>query len=626
MPNIANIVDNILSDSGVDISVLVPNSRTITINGVTYDLSVNRAWTIPVGSGTVTSVAASVPTGFDIAGSPITSSGTLAITFAAGYSLPTTAKQTQWDTAYTNRITSASLPLSITANVISIAKADALTDGYLSSTDWATFNAKQSALSGVGFVKVVGSTISYDNTSYTPTSRLLTINGTSYDLTSDRSWTITPGSGMRNVQSFTATSGQTTFAVTGGYTVNLVDVYVNGARLSSADFTATNGTSVVLAIGVVTNDIVEIIAYTASLSSGINGSGTTGYVPKFTSSNTLANSLIFSNASAVGIGTATPSATLHVIGTALISGALTANSFVKSGGTASQILAADGSVITAGTNVTISGGVISATGGGGGITGSGTTNYIPKWSGSTALGNSQIFNNGTSIAMFNAANGTGYALEFNNNASQPRIDIIDNGAYTVQLKSLGGAVYLSNSSVNPMIFSTSGVERLRILSTGNVGIGISTPALMLHVNGDIRTKMVHFNANSENRGHRIYSRTMDVNAYTTATNMRFTVAAGNNVQFQYEVTFHATRTTSGNLAEIWYLKYTAGIAYNTSGTPNERWWDLREQAGNGIAGVNRNNQNGYFEIQNSAFDSGCRLTCVVKITCSNWDVVTVTYP
>lgn len=632
------------------------------------------------GTGTVTSVAASVPTGFDIAGSPITSSGTLAITFAAGYSLPTTAKQTQWDTAYSNRITSASLPLSITANVISITKADSSTDGYLSAADWATFNAKQSALSGVGFVKVVGSTISYDNTSYTPTSRLLTINGTSYDLTTDRSWTITPGSGMRNVLSFTATSGQTTFSVTGGYTVNLVDVYVNGARLSSADFTATNGTSVVLATGVVTNDIVEIIAYTASLSSGINGSGTTNYVPKFTSSNTLADSLIFSNGNAVGIGTSNVSAEGNLFlgakgateggqlvlqkgtsqtyaahldnyidqfriisgtdlasstvrmaidlatGAVSIGGSVTANSFVKSGGTASQILAADGSVITAGTNVTISGGVISATGGGGGITGSGTTNYIPKWSGSTALANSQIFNNGTSIAMFNAANGTGYALEFNNNASQPRIDIIDNGAYTVQLKSLGGAVYLSNSSVNPMIFSTSGVERLRILSTGNVGIGTSTPALMLHVNGDIRTKMVHFNANSENRGHRIYSRTMDVNAYSTVTNMRFTVAAGNNVQFQYEVTFHATRTTSGNLAEIWYLRYTAGIAYNTSGSPNERWWDLREQAGNGIAGVGRNNQNGYFEVQNSAFDSGCRLTCVVKITCNNWDAVTVTFP
>jgi hypothetical protein len=43
---------------------------------------------------------------------------------------------------------------------------------------------------------------------------------------------------------------------------------------------------------------------------------------------------------------------------------ITANSFVKTGGTASQILAANGSVITAGTNITISGGTISAAGNG----------------------------------------------------------------------------------------------------------------------------------------------------------------------------------------------------------------------------------------------------------------------
>lgn len=50
--------------------------------------------------GTVTSVKMTVPTGFSISGSPITSSGTLALGFANGYSLPTTAKQSNWDTAY----------------------------------------------------------------------------------------------------------------------------------------------------------------------------------------------------------------------------------------------------------------------------------------------------------------------------------------------------------------------------------------------------------------------------------------------------------------------------------------------------------------------------------------------
>ena len=52
------------------------------------------------GNGTVTSVAMSVPTGLTVTGSPVTSSGTLAVTYTAGYAIPTTAKQSEWDTAY----------------------------------------------------------------------------------------------------------------------------------------------------------------------------------------------------------------------------------------------------------------------------------------------------------------------------------------------------------------------------------------------------------------------------------------------------------------------------------------------------------------------------------------------
>lgn len=54
-------------------------------------------------TGTVTSVAMTVPTGLSVSGTPITSTGTLAVTLAAGYSIPTTTKQTEWDTAYTDR-------------------------------------------------------------------------------------------------------------------------------------------------------------------------------------------------------------------------------------------------------------------------------------------------------------------------------------------------------------------------------------------------------------------------------------------------------------------------------------------------------------------------------------------
>jgi len=52
------------------------------------------------GSGTVTSVAMSVPTGLTVSGSPITTSGTLAVSLQSGYSIPTTSSQSNWDTAF----------------------------------------------------------------------------------------------------------------------------------------------------------------------------------------------------------------------------------------------------------------------------------------------------------------------------------------------------------------------------------------------------------------------------------------------------------------------------------------------------------------------------------------------
>lgn len=63
---------------------------------------------ITIGNNTitpVTQVAMTVPTGFTISGSPVTKSGTLALGFTNGYSLPTTAKQSNWDTAYSERHT-----------------------------------------------------------------------------------------------------------------------------------------------------------------------------------------------------------------------------------------------------------------------------------------------------------------------------------------------------------------------------------------------------------------------------------------------------------------------------------------------------------------------------------------
>jgi hypothetical protein len=78
----------------------VPTSRTLTINGVNFDLSANRSWSV----GTVTSITFSSP----LTGGTITGSGTVGIPQASGAQ-----------------------------------------DGYLSSADWTTFNNKQGAVTSV---------------------------------------------------------------------------------------------------------------------------------------------------------------------------------------------------------------------------------------------------------------------------------------------------------------------------------------------------------------------------------------------------------------------------------------------------------------------------------------------
>ena len=80
-------------DAGV-IYVALDTNRIYRWSGSTYiEISANL--------GTVTSVGLSVPTGLTVTGSPVTTSGTLAIGLASGYSIPTTASQANWDSAYT---------------------------------------------------------------------------------------------------------------------------------------------------------------------------------------------------------------------------------------------------------------------------------------------------------------------------------------------------------------------------------------------------------------------------------------------------------------------------------------------------------------------------------------------
>ena len=108
-----------------NLSSYVPTSRTLTINGTGYDLSADRSWTI---------------------NSMVYPSAGIALSTGTSWGTSITDNSANWNTAYTNRITSATAPLSIISNVIAMSEASGSVDGYLSRFDWTTFNNKQDAL------------------------------------------------------------------------------------------------------------------------------------------------------------------------------------------------------------------------------------------------------------------------------------------------------------------------------------------------------------------------------------------------------------------------------------------------------------------------------------------------
>ena len=133
----------------------VPSTRTLTINGVEYDLSQNRSWTISTGSGTVTSVSALTlgTSGTDLTSTVASGTTTPVITLnvpTASASNRGALSSTDWST-FNNKgsgtITSVTGTTPIvssggTTPAISIPAATTSINGYLTSTDWTTFNAK----------------------------------------------------------------------------------------------------------------------------------------------------------------------------------------------------------------------------------------------------------------------------------------------------------------------------------------------------------------------------------------------------------------------------------------------------------------------------------------------------
>jgi hypothetical protein len=112
--------------------------------------------------------------------------------------------------------------------------------------------------------------------------------------------------------------------------------------------------------------------------------------------------------------------------------------------------------------------------------GSGTTNYVSKWTGSSALGNSQIFDNGTNVGIITTSptnlltlvgSLTGRGIDFVTQANFASVMGRINYETTNDLFSIINTSSWGNSA---LIFGTSNTERMRISQGGNVGIGTTS--------------------------------------------------------------------------------------------------------------------------------------------------------
>ena len=276
-----------------------------------------------------------------------------------------------------------------------------------------------------------------------------------------------PGTGIRNRFIYTATAGQTSFSGLDDQNRTLsyadaefVDVFLNGVKLDKSDYTATSGTSIVLSEGAAVDDILEVLAFDVfSVFSGeFNGNVTVG------SDLTVDTDTLYvdSTNDRVGIGTSSPDRLLTLQGN---------NSYMwikDAGGGNTAFIGSDGTNdgwlrlydSSHNTKVEIeSDGVTYFNGGNVGI---GTSSPSSK----------------TSI-IGTGVNGLHLGQQTDNNGNSARL-FYDNSTNIWTTYSTAGSFKIASGAT---IGTTSGTDRLVINSSGNIGIGTSSPTANLHVSG-----------------------------------------------------------------------------------------------------------------------------------------------
>ena len=223
-----------------------------------------------------------------------------------------------------------------------------------------------------------------------------------------------------------------------------------------------------------------------------------------------------------------------------------ASSFIKSGGTSSEILMADGSIITAGANITISGGAISSSGGG-----------ITELNGLTVT--TQNFATSTSGTDFNIVS-SGNTHRFD----MPSAGTSARGVVTVNDQSFSG---LKNFTDN-IIVNTIKVWRGNNNSATNIGIGLDT---LIDSTGNQNT-VIGYEASSSLLSASSFATALGYQALKNIlgnNNTGIGHSAGSLITNGFQNTFIGA-LSGGNIGQLISAQNSTAIGYNAFTTKNNQ--------------------------------------------------------
>ena len=186
-----------------------------------------------------------------------------------------------------------------------------------------------------------------------------------------------------------------------------------------------------------------------------------------------------------------------------------------------------------------------------GIGGSGTTNYIPKFTAPTTIGNSVIYQSGTDIGigLTTPSQKLGVAgniaLEGSGASQSSALDFRDTGGSEWQVQYLGGGLNFWEAGIG---------SRMLIEDGGQVGIGTTSPGYKLHVNGN-------FFANTVNTGqgnNDLYPMNQPVRSTDTPTFLTINTGLGNHELYAMNQHVRTTDNVSFNRAYLNDYGYALG--------------------------------------------------------------------